>query len=412
MYYRYVLKELVCRHNRTLVNILGIAVGISLFVSINALSGAYKTAASQPFSNLGADLVVQRPEKSGAGSGRRGTSMRGVRLPFSNQLLSPEELAILNDIEGVASSASSLLLWEFTPHGFRTIMGVDLKHPDLGPVRFKDWIKEGRFPEKPGEVILEKHYAKFQHVKTEDIFEIAGRSFTVVGLLEIREGSQIAASNIYLPVEEAQALLDEGSDGVNMVYIRLKNPSLLNRVRSQIPNQINGVAVSSSDSFLELMGGVSMISDRFSLITSLIALMGAVLLIGKSMSSNLLERSREIGILKATGWNHGEVQKQIMGETLVQSVAGGLGGVAMGYLISYGLSFLSISIPIPWNLNPLPAMAKQAEATAHVVRLPVSVSPWLAAVSMVISLVVGCTIAFSLGRRTRKMKPADILRQL
>jgi hypothetical protein len=39
---------------------------------------------------------------------------------------------------------------------------VDQAQPSLGPVKVKEWLKEGRFPENVGEVILEKHYAKFQ----------------------------------------------------------------------------------------------------------------------------------------------------------------------------------------------------------------------------------------------------------
>ena len=61
MYYPYVLKELRFRFNRTLVNVFGIAVGIALFVSISAVSAAYKDAARQPFKNIGADLIVQLP---------------------------------------------------------------------------------------------------------------------------------------------------------------------------------------------------------------------------------------------------------------------------------------------------------------------------------------------------------------
>jgi ABC-type antimicrobial peptide transport system permease subunit len=412
VYYPYIFKELCHRHHRTLVNMLGIAVGIALFVSINATSTAYKKAVSQPFKNLGADLVVQRTTKRNMTSGQPSRSMRGIRLPFSNQLLSSKDLAGLNSIKGVDSTAYSLLLWEFAPRGFRTIMGVDVENPSLGPVKVKEWLKQGRFPAMKRELVLEKHFAKFQRVHVGDTFKISDRPFKVVGLLEIREGSQIAAANIYLTLEAAQSLLNQEANAVNMVYLRLKNPSMLNGVKSEISKRIKGVSVSSSDSFLELMGGVSMISDRFSLIASLIALVGAVLLIMKTMLSNLLERAREIGILKAVGWSHGEIQKQLMGEALVQSFVGGLLGILIGYLISYGLGFLSVTIPIPWDLNPLPAMAKQAAAAAHVVRLPVGVSLGLAAMSMVLAIVGGCVTGYILGRQTAKMKPADILRRL
>jgi putative ABC transport system permease protein len=435
MNYQYVLKELRHHHNRTLVNILGIGIGIALFVSINAVSTAYQKAVSLPFKNLGADIVVQRPEKRAVDSGQPPASMRGIRLPFSNQLLPAEDLEKLKTIEGVDSMASSLLLWEFDKGGFRTIMGVDLAQPSLGPVKVKDWLKEGRFPQKDGEVVIEKHYAKFQHKKMGDTVEINGRPFNVVGLLEIREGSQIASANIYLPLQDAQGLLGAESSGgsrvrnssgvpnpgaeqrgtiskgVNIVYLRLKNPSLLSQVKTNIGRQINGVSVSSSDSSLELMGGVSKISDQFSFITSLIALGGAVFLIIKAMLSNLVERSREIGILKAVGWTEKDVQKQLMGEVFLQSLAGGVFGIMMGYFFSYLLGFLSIPVATSWELNLLPAFAK-AEAATQNVRLPVSISAGLAAISLALSLTAGGLASYVMGKRTARMKPVDILRQL
>jgi putative ABC transport system permease protein len=445
MNYSYVLKELRHHHNRTLVNILGIGIGIALFVSINAVSTAYQKAVSLPFKNLGADIVVQRPEKRAVDSGQPPASMRGIRLPFSNQLLPSQDLEKLKRIEGVDSMASSLLLWEFNKGGFRTIMGVDLTQPSLGPVKVKDWLKEGRFPQKEGEVVLEKHYAKFHHTQIGGTVEINGRLFSVVGLLEIKEGSQIASANIYLPLQDAQNLLGAGlggvnpvrnssealnpagiilksnpaveqrgiiSNGVNIVYLRLKNPSLLSQVKTSIARQLNGVSVTSSDSSLELMGGVSRISDQFSFIVSLIALGGAVFLIVKAMLSNLVERSREIGILKAVGWTERDVQKQLMGEVFLQSLVGGVFGILMGYFFSYLLGFLSIPVSTPWELNLLPAFAKDTAAAAQTVRLPVSISAGLTAISLALSLVAGGMASYVMGKRTARMKPAEILRQL
>jgi ABC-type antimicrobial peptide transport system permease subunit len=413
MDYRYVVKELRHHHNRTLVNVVGIAVGIALFVSINAASTAYQKAVSLPFKNLGADLVVQRPEKRTTGSQQAPESMRGIRLPFSNQILPPEDLRKLASIEGVGAMASSLLLWEFDRGGFRTIMGVDLSQPSLGPVKVKEWLKEGRFPRQEGEVILEKHYAKFHHTKLGDNMKIGGRDFTVVGLLEIKEGSQIASANIYIPLADAQNLFGEASKAVNVVYLRLKNPSLLSRVKTQIAKQLSGVSVTSSDSFLELMGGVSKISDQFSLLTSLIALGGALFLIIKTMLANLVARSSEIGILKAVGWTGKDVQKQLMGEALLQSFAGGILGLIVGYGVSYLLGFVSIPIATPWEINLLPALAKSAESAASAaVRLPVSVSIGLTAAALALSLLAGAIATYFMGRRTARMKPVDILRRL
>ncbi len=412
MNYQYVWNELRHHHHRTVVNVLGIAIGIALFVSINAVSSAYKEAVSMPFKNLGADIVVQRPEKRAADSAQAPASMRGIRLPFSNQILPPQDLEKLKSISGVDSMATSLLLWEFEQRGFRTIMGVDLMQPSLGPIKVKEWLKEGRFPENPGEVVLEKHYAKFRQARMGGPFPIGNRSFKVVGLLEIKEGSQIASANIYLSLAEAQALIEGEAKGVNLVYLRLKNPSLLSQVKTQISKELAGVSVTSSDSFLELMGGVSKISDQFSWLVSLIALGGAIFLIIKTMLSNLVERSSEIGILKAVGWTEKDVQKQLMGEALAQALLGGFVGIIAGYIISYLLGFLSIPISTPWEVNLIPAFAKDTENASQVVRLPVSVSLGLISLSLALSLLVGTLASYVMGRRTARMKPVDILRRL
>jgi putative ABC transport system permease protein len=412
MNFRYVLNELRHHRHRTLVNILGIGIGIALFVSINAVAAAYKEAVTLPFKNLGADIVVQRPEKRALDSSQAPASMRGIRVPFSNQILPSQDLEKLKSISGVDSIASSLLLWEFEQRGFRTIMGVDLTRPSLGPIKVKEWLKEGRFPENPGEVVLEKHYAKFQQAVLGGTFSIGDRPFKVVGLLEIKEGAQIASANAYLSLPEAQTLLAGEVKGVNLVYLRLKNPSLLSQVKNQIARDLSGVSVTSSDSFLELMGGVSKISDQFSLLVSLVALGGAFFLIIKTMLGNLLERSREIGILKAVGWTGKDVQKQLMGEVLVQSLLGGILGILAGYAISYLLGFLSIPISTPWEVNLVPAFAKDTETAAQVVRLPVSFSVKLTASSLGLSLVAGGLASYFMARRTGGMKPAAILRKM
>ena len=412
MYYRYVLKELRHHRHRTLVNILGIAVGIALFVSINAVSAAYQKAVSLPFKNLGADLVVQRAEKRAADSSQPAPSMRGIRLPFSNQILSSNDIEKLNAVPGVDAIAASLLLWEFDRGGFRTIMGVDMSQPSLGPVKVKEWLAKGRFPAGTGEVVLEKHYAKFHQLQLGDQITIGGHSFNVVGLLEIREGSQIASANIYLPLADAQALLEKDTGGVNLVYLRLKNPSLLNETKTHIIQNLPGISVTSSDSFLEVMGGVSRISDQFALVVSLVALGGAVFLIIKTMLGNLVERSQEIGILKAVGWTAIDVQKQLMGEVFLQSLLGGIAGILAGYLISYLLGYLSIPVSAPWEVNLLPAFAKDTAASAQTIRLPVSLSAGLITASLALSLAAGGLASYFMGRRMAKMKPADILRRL
>jgi len=130
------------------------------------------------------------------------------------------------------------------------------------------------------------------------------------------------------------------------------------------------------------------------------------------MVGNLVERSREIGILKAVGWTSSDIQKQLMGEAFLQCIMGGLAGVAAGYLISYLLGYLSIPVSTPWELNLTPAFARDAAKAVKTIRLPVGFSAALTAAALALSLLAGGLASYFMGRRMSKMKPADILRRL
>lgn len=413
MTFRYVIQELRHHHHRTLVNIMGVALGIALFVAINALAAAYQDALQLPFRNVGADLVLQKPEKRQENAAMIGTSMQGIRLPFSNQLISATELEKLEKLGGISSKAASLLLWEFSSDGFRTIMGLDSEQPGLGPVKVKDWIAEGRFLQQKGDVILEKHYAKFKNAKLNDTVTIGNRPFKVVGLLAIKEGAQIASANTYMSIEDARSVLDKDPEGVNLVYLRLKDPSTQGAIKSQIEQALPGMSMVSADSSLEVMGGISKISSQFAMIVSFVAVCGAILLIIRSMVSNLITRTNQIGILKAIGWTSADVRKQITVETLIQSMGGGILGLFLGYVVAYILGTVPVSMTGPALMNQMPSIARNSEtALSNAVSLPVQLSSQLIFYALIISLLAGILASYLMGKRTDKMKPADIMREL
>jgi len=144
----------------------------------------------------------------------------------------------------------------------------------------------------------------------------------------------------------------------------------------------------------------------------LTALIAAIFLIIKTMLGNLIERSREIGILKALGWTEKDIEKQLMLEALLQSIAGGILGLVIGYVISYFLGFISIPATTPWQLNLMPASAKAEVAASTASLLPVSISAGLISAALAISIFTGMLASYLMGRRTAVMKPADVLRRL
>ena len=74
--------------------------------------------------------------------------------------------------------------------------------------------------------------------------------------------------------------------------------------------------------------------------------------------------------------------------------------------------FNGAPVSTPREVNLLPAFVKDAEAASRVIRLPVSVSASLRAISMALSLAAGALVSYVMGRWTVRMKPAEILRSL
>jgi putative ABC transport system permease protein len=169
--------------------------------------------------------------------------------------------------------------------------------------------------------------------------------------------------------------------------------------------------VATPDSFLELLGSLFALSDKFTLVASLIAVLVAVLVAFKTMAGNVAERAREIGVLRAVGWTNRDVVSQLVAESVIQCLAAGLLGLAIALAVSFGLSFMTVSIPIPWELSPIPHfLPGGGDQIFKTLRLPVHV-PWaLAFLAILLSTFIGVVTGGLLGRHVSRIKPSEVLR--
>lgn len=378
IHWRYVRSELAFRWKRTALLIAGIALAVTLVTTLDILSRAFADLATVPFRNLGADLIVQRSAMQSAVP-----KEMGIILPYSAEPIASDEFKRLAAEPGVARAAGFVLLWNLGKGRFVSITGVPFAAdaPALGPGKVRDWLIAGRLP-NPGarEVLVERHYGAFFQLKPGSSVDIGGQQYAVTGVVDILEGSQIVASNFYLDIDEARRLANLPATMVNQVFLKLSDMAQTESVKDRIAGWMPHASVTSPGTMLQLFGGVSQTIGRFRLVAVLAGALAALALGATFVFGNLVERSRELAILRVIGWEQNQVRREIAAEMALQGLIAGV--IALGLLALGGNLLAHININLPASLpgeNPASFAGGDFHLSASTVALPVTltVSDWL-----------------------------------
>jgi ABC-type lipoprotein release transport system permease subunit len=278
----YLFAELHHRAGRTAAAALGVALGVALFIALTAASAGFEEAARQPLAGVNADILLTRPA-AGAETAASAQTTRGARLPFGQSTFNLDDVRETQRIDGVESAAGALLVWDFGPTAYQTVLGVDVRQTAIGPGRARDWVVDGRFLEdgEIGAVVADRHFAAFYSLKPGDAVTIGGKPFHVVGIAEAREGSQAAAANFYVSLIDAQALARLGPDTVNQIYVRVAQASAVDEVVQRARAVLGDISALTEQSIVQVMGGIARVSERFAGIVSIATLLGGLALTGQ-----------------------------------------------------------------------------------------------------------------------------------
>ncbi|GAA4909029.1 ABC transporter permease [Streptomyces coeruleoprunus] len=397
----YVRSQLRHRGRRAFAVVGAVALGAALIVALTSLGAGFREAARAPLAGVAADVILTRPD----GAAPSQQTARGVRLPFGLSTFSPADVAEVRSVGGVSVAVGSLQIWDFGPRSTITVAGVDPSQREVGPGRVlaRDLVKGRAFTARErGVAVLDQHYAAFYDMKVGDRVKVGPREFAVVGILEVRDSSQAAAANIYVPLADAQQVAGLKAGEVNQVHVQVGNSSDTEEVTGRITDRLGTVSAITPDSLVQIMGAVGRISARFSTIAALVGAVGGLLLSWTALRGLVAERIREIGVLMAVGWRRRDVVRAFGLEALVL----GLTGAAVGIVVGIGLAGLLSYLPTPEIVTGPPGAEGHAAAGAEDTGLPVSVG-LTALLTAALTSVVGATAAGVLAaRRATALKPA------
>jgi putative ABC transport system permease protein len=142
-------------------------------------------------------------------------------------------------------------------------------------------------------------------------------------------------TGVYVPISQAQSFFD--TNECSQIIVKLKNSdqATIDRVSEQITDAFNGEAsVISSTAVLALLGSVFSIIQLFLVGIAAISLLVAGIGIMNIMIVSLIERTREIGILKALGMKSRTVLMIFLGESVIIGLIGAVLGIGLGWVLA------------------------------------------------------------------------------
>jgi ABC-type antimicrobial peptide transport system permease subunit len=309
-------RNLFRRRARSLLTMAGIAIGVGLIASLGAITQGMIKELTAFAAQGGAELVAMQ-----AGVADMGISVVDERVGRAVAAM-PE----VQDVSGVIMSVSS---GEEVP--FLFVFGLE---PNERAIRHYRVI-EGEGIRGRGEVMLGRTAADSLNKQVGDRLKLQGGIFRVTGIYET--GLAYEEGGAVIAMRDAQVIFQKPRQ-VTMFQIKLYDPGQAKAVRARIEERFgDDVAVSMATNFVENTNNIQSTQAMVGAVFVLAVLVGGVV-VTNTMVMAVLERTREIGTLRALGWRELRVLWMILSESLLLSlVAAGL-GVLMGVGLTTALS--------------------------------------------------------------------------
>lgn len=319
---KLVLENLKHKPLRTALSIFLIGVPVTLILTLVGLSRGMLDDSARRARGVGADIVVRPP----------GTSLLSLSsAPMQEKLLDKLKQ------EPHVVLATGTIVHPIT--GVTTATGVDLEAFNRmnGGFRFL----EGAPFQGPDDIILDEFYARQNNVHAGSRINIMNREWRVAGIVEPGK-----LARIVLPLHILQDLT-ANSGKLSQIYLKLDDPANIPAVIASLRAKLEGYPIYSMEELTSLISMNNVPELRtFIRVMVVIAIVIGFAVVFLSMYTAVLQRTREIGILKSLGASRWYVLKIIMAEAFVLGIA----GTVLGIILSYGARWL-IGALIPASLT-------------------------------------------------------------
>lgn len=320
--YRIVGRNLKHRLARTVLSALAISVGVTLLLTIVGLADGMIESQRARARGTGADIMILP-----AGSNIIGLSGAGLSDKLIDLVAQQPHVEIATG--AVMQSISTI----------HRITGIDYEAFDrmAGFV----YVEGGPF-KSPDDVVIDEFYSRQNDLTVGDSIEIFDKKWRVSGIVEPGK-----MARVILPIEVVQELTGT-FDKLTLVYVQLDDPSLAYEIIADLEalmgtedyqmysveefaSQFSASAVPEFQVFINVVIGLS-VAFGF-------------LVVFLTMHTAILERTREIGILKSLGATQGYILGILVREALALGLFGALTGILLSFVTRWLIDTLIPTMP-------------------------------------------------------------------
>lgn len=403
------LRHLLFRKRQSLVSLFGIILGVAFFLAISSLmkgsendfvrrlvdnsphitvNDEFRASRVQPVETLYSQGAIELSNVKPL------TEIRGIRGY-------KEALSFIRSIHGVEAAPvlEGQALVSFA--GRDVAITLDGMNPEdvKGITTIEQYMREGSIDEliaNPNGLLIGSELARTLALSRGDNISVAAptgqvRTFKILGIF--RTGRvDYDATHAFASLKRVQALLDR-PHRINSIIIRLSDPWAAAVVADQIESRLGYKSVSWQEKSEDLLSTLKIRNTIMYTVVSAVLIVAAFG-IYNVISTTVLEKHRDIAILKSMGFHAADVRAIFV---LQGAILGGIGcliGLPLGSLFMLGL--MQIEFSIPWSSDPT--------------RMPLDWGLPQFIIAAAFALCSAILAALLPARRGAALQPVDILR--
>lgn len=408
---RFSLNNLMHRGLRSWLTILGIVIGVAAVVAIISVSSGTQQAISSQLGGLGADIITISPG-SGRAFGFEGPSQ--LATTTNQQNLTNRDVQTIKTVSGVlyvdGMVSGRVDVTYLAQTASLSVEGVDsLAWEEMTTAQ----LDSGRFLTTSDTNSIVIGYSVANNVFKQPLvlntqIEIGGESFKIVGILQQSGGFGGSDNTIIMPINSARNILDNViSNQVTSIQAKVTDVSQINATANAIDQKLmilrhvnentKDYTISTSQTLQQTISSVTGTLSLFLTGIAAIALLVGAIGIANTMFMSVMERTRQIGVLKALGTTNFEVTLSYLTESSIMGFIGGLLGIFFGFIASGIVSELGVRM-----------LSTGSRGFGSVTSLTV-ITPDLVLFALGFSVLIGALSGYFPARRAAKLEPVEAL---